>query len=111
MSALNKGKHIVSEIDGVRCTVVETGITKGRVDFLKDLLEFNHFEVKIAEDKRESEDTPVIYTLGVTDIIFNPVISVYERSLKTRDGFRVSAPYWNQYTQVCNPKYWRLIKH
>jgi hypothetical protein len=110
MSALNKGKHIVSEIDGVRCTIIETGITESRMLFLKDLLSFNHFEVKTAEEKKEAEDTPAKYTLGVTDILFNPVIAVYERSLKTHDGCRVSAPYWNQYTTVCNPKYWRVIK-
>ena len=37
--ALNKGKHLVEEIDGVRCTVVEKGITAERAQFLKNILE------------------------------------------------------------------------
>ena len=36
-----KAKHIVEEINGTRCTVVEKGATAGRVDFLRELLEFN----------------------------------------------------------------------
>ena len=34
--AINNAKHIVTEIDGVRCTIVETGITLDRVAFLSD---------------------------------------------------------------------------
>ena len=47
--SLNKGKHIVGEVDGVRCTIVETGISLKSAGFLKELLEFNGFEVKIQE--------------------------------------------------------------
>ena len=42
-----KAKHIVEEISGQRCTVVEKGIEKKRVDFLKKLLQHNQFEVVI----------------------------------------------------------------
>ena len=34
-----KSKHIVEEIDGVRCTIVEKGAEPARVEFLKKLLE------------------------------------------------------------------------
>ena len=44
--AINNAKHIVSEIDGIRCTIVETGATLERVAFLSDLLSFNNMEVK-----------------------------------------------------------------
>ena len=54
--AINNAKHIVSEIDGVRCTIIESGATLERVAFLSDLLEFNNLEVKEIEIPSE---TPV----------------------------------------------------
>ena len=39
--AITNGKHIISEIDGVRCTIVDDKACKDRVAFLKDLLTFN----------------------------------------------------------------------
>jgi hypothetical protein len=101
-----KAKHIVEEINGVRCTVVEKGATQGRVDFLKSLLEFNKFEVLVAEDKKETEDAPTLFTIGVTDEVFSPVIAVYEMSLKTPDGKRVSPAYWEQKTTEIVDEYW-----
>jgi hypothetical protein len=105
---LTKGKHIVEEINGIRCTIVEKGVDSGRIAFLKDLLEFNKFEVNVQEDKRENEEVPVTYTIGVTDLIFNPVTADYEMSLKTRDGKKVSPAYWNQYTTEIDNRYWRF---
>ena len=101
-----KAKHIVEEINGVRCTIVEKGATQLRVDFLKDLLEYNKFEVLVAGEKQETEDAPVLFTIGVTDLVFNPVISVYEMSLKTKDGKRVSPAYWEQKTSEIVDEYW-----
>jgi hypothetical protein len=46
--------------------------------------------------------------LGVTDIVFNPVIAVYQRSLKTKAGNKVTPAYWNQQTDVCDPNYWNF---
>jgi len=89
--ALNKGKHIVEEIDGVRCTVVETGITQGRIDFLKKLLELNGYEIKTGLDK-----DGVSLKIGVTDILFNPVVDVYKRRLKSPSGKKVTPAYWLQ---------------
>ena len=88
---LNKGKHLVEEIDGVRCTVVEKGITPERVQFLKSLLELNGYEVKIIADT-----DPATMKLGVTDILFNPMIDVYERRLKSPSGKKVTPAYWLQ---------------
>ena len=106
--ALNKGKHIVEEVNGIRCTIVEKGISMDRVNFLKDLLEFNKFEVQVQEEKPEEEGKPVTFTLGVTDVVFNPVIAVYELSLKTKDGKIVSPAFWNQYTSDIDNRYWRF---
>ncbi len=44
--AINNVKHIIGEIDGVRCTIVETGVSLERVAFLNDLLSFNNIEPK-----------------------------------------------------------------
>lgn len=104
--ALTKAKHIISEINGVRCSVVETGISEERMIFLKTILEHNKFDIKVAEEKKEN--APVIYTIGVTDILFNPVFSVYERSLKNVDGFKITPAYWNQTTTIFDPRYWLM---
>ena len=88
---LNKGKHIVEEIDGVRCTVVETGVTQERIDFLKNLLEINGYNVKTSLDK-----DGVSVKIGVTDILFNPVVDVYKRRLKSPSGKKVTPAYWLQ---------------
>lgn len=101
-------KHIVEEINGIRCTVIEKGISKERVAFLKDLLEFNKLEVVVAESAEEG--APSSFTLGVTDVVFNPTIAVYEMSLKTRDGKSVSPAYWEQYTNEIVDEYWTFIK-
>ena len=44
--SINNAKHIVGEIDGIRCTIIESGITLERLAFLTDLLQFNNLEVK-----------------------------------------------------------------
>ena len=88
---LNKGKHLVEEIDGVRCTVVEKGITPERAQFLKKLLELNGYQVKTAVDT-----DPATIKLGVIDLLFNPIIDVYERRLKSPSGKKVTPAYWLQ---------------
>jgi len=104
-----KAKHIVEEINGTRCTVVEKGATAGRVDFLKKLLEFNRFEVIVVAEALV-EGSPDLFTIGVTDLVFNPVIAVYELSLKTPDGKKVSPAYWNQYSTDSVDEYWDFVK-
>ena len=104
-----KAKHIVEEINGTRCTVVEKGATADRVDFLKKLLEFNQFEVVVAAEALV-EGSPALFTIGVTDLVFNPVIAVYELSLKTTAGQRVSPAYWNQYSTDSIDEYWDFVK-
>lgn len=110
MAALNKGKHIVDVIDGVRCTVVESGITEDRADFLKAILQHNGLEVKIGPAKKVSEEEVSKFVLGVTDIVFNPVIAIYERKLRSMDGKHVSPAFWNQQTTHIDNKYWRFRK-
>jgi len=101
-----QAKHLVEEINGTRCTVVEKGASAQRVEFLKDLLSFNGFEIQTAEDKREDETATPTFIIGVTDLVFNPVIAVYEMVLKTRDGERVSPAYWEQQKTEIVDQYW-----
>jgi hypothetical protein len=105
-----KAKHIVEEINGQRCTVVEKGIEKYRLGFLKDLLLFNKFEVVVEEVPKTEDTTVQLYNIGVTDLVFNPVIAVYEMSMKTPKGQPVTAPYWNQETTDSITEYWLTAK-
>ncbi len=96
--SLHKGKHIVEEIDGIRCSIVEKGINEARMQFLKELLELNGYEVKTQQEiaDAETEMPETLYTIGVTDLVFNPVIDVYERRLRSRTGHKVTPAYWLQ---------------
>jgi hypothetical protein len=107
---LNNAKHIVSEIDGVRCTIIETGITIDRAAFLRQLLEFNNFVVKEMQVPSAVEGEETKYTIGVTDLIFNPVFAVYECLLKTPEGNYVTPGYWKQECTDCDTRYWMRRK-
>jgi hypothetical protein len=102
--ALTKGKHIVEEINGVRCSIVEKGATKERMEFIKNLLEFNKLEVSIALAEDQT------YTVGVSDIVFNIIIAIYNQSLHTPQGLIVSPAYWRQTTTEASSDYWNVKK-
>lgn len=104
--AINNAKHIVGEINGVRCTIIETGLSAERAAFLKDLLEYNKLEVVELKEALKDPSDIQSYTIGVTDIVFNPVFAIYERRLKTPEGDIVTPAYWKQECQECNPMYW-----
>jgi len=103
---INNAKHIVGEIDGTRCTIVESGASIERASFLRQLLEFNNFEVKEIKVSSGIEGGEPTYTIGVTDLVFNPAFAVYDRSLKTPEGGYVTPGYWLQECIECNPMYW-----
>lgn len=104
--ALDSGKHIEKDVDGVRCKIIEKDISQERVDFLKDILEFNGYEVKVEEGKKKNEDDPSKFTLGVTDIVFNPVLAVYQMKLKLPNGHYVSPAYWKQVSKKTGMQYY-----
>lgn len=108
--AINNAKHIIAEIDGVRCTIVESGATLERVAFLSDLLSFNNLEVKDMQEATENPDAEKKYTIGVTDLLFNPVFAIYEKQLKTKEGTYVTPGYWKQECVSCDPRYWTRRK-
>ena len=104
------GKHTFGSIEETRVTFVEKKIDENRKDFLKKLLEHNGFEVIIQEEKRKTEEEPQLYTVAVTDMVFNPTIWVFERRLKTFDGKKVTQDYWFQRTETSKPQYWKNSK-
>ncbi len=108
--AITNAKHIVAEIEGIRCTIIESGASLERAAFLKDLLSFNNFEVKELKEASEVEGSEPKYTIGVTDLTFNPVFAIYERTLKTKEGPAVTPGYWNQECVECDPRYWMRRK-
>ncbi len=110
--------HLLEELDGVRCIVVEKNLTPERVAFLKPLLEYNHLTVvvvpsapaKVAAPTQVTEgeivtavpeiETPKTYTMGVTNMLYNPINAVFGRLLKTPDGHVVTPAFWQQKESV-----------
>ena len=101
------GKHSFGSIGETRVTFVEKGVDESRRDFLKKLLEHNGFEVVLEEEKKKAEEDPQLYTVAVTDMVFNPTIWIFQRLLKTPDGHKVTQDYWFQRTTETNPQYWK----
>ncbi|HIP48493.1 MAG TPA: hypothetical protein EYG92_05955 [Lutibacter sp.] len=101
------GKHQFGAIDETRVTFIEKKIEEDRKDFLQTILEYNGFEVIVKEEKRKSEEVPQLYTVGVTDMLFNPTVYIFQRRLKTLDDRMVTQDYWNQKTKETTPQYWR----
>lgn len=110
--AINKN-HEFEDLNGIKCAIVEKNATTDRVAFLKDLLEYNHFTVIIITSPppkaaavpapKEGEPpppplppAPETFTVGVTDVTFNPTNAVFGRLLKTKDGHIVTLAYWQQ---------------
>lgn len=118
--AINKN-HEFEELNGVKCAIVEKNTSQERVDFLKALLEWNRYTVVVvpsappkaaaapAAATAEPSDTtpappppPATFTIGVTDVTFNPVNAVFGRLLKTKDGQVVTLAYWQQKEAVAS---------
>jgi hypothetical protein len=119
--AINKN-HEFEELGGVKCAIVEKNASKERVAFLKDLLETNNFEVVVvpspppkvvpppkpaaapadgASAQPESPPEPLppapeTFTIGVTNLAFNPTNAIFGRLLRTKDGHVVTQAYWYQ---------------
>lgn len=128
--AINKN-HEFEELDGVKCAIVEKNVSPERVEFLRDLLEFNKYTVVVAatpppkaapappKPAAPAADAsaeaaaappppppppppPSTFTVGVTDVRFNAINAIFGRMLKTRDGHIVTLKYWQQQEAVSN---------
>ncbi len=108
--SLLKFEHKIIEIDGVAHRIIEEGVTQERAGFLQGLLAINKHISKIQEVPAKGEGQSPTFTLATPDVTFNPVVKVYNRELKTKDGKRVTPDYWNQKTDVAEPNYWDKSK-
>ncbi len=121
--AINKN-HEFEDFDNIKCSIVEKNASESRVQFLKDLLTYNKYEVVVvgspapkaapapaivAPVDGEAAPVPVptpepvaptTFTVGVTDLRFNPTNAVFGRSLHTPDGHVVTLAYWQQQDAV-----------
>lgn len=110
--AINKN-HEFDDLDGIKCAIVEKNVPKERADFLKQLLEFNHYTVVVVASPPAKAAAPApvaegaavapapppapeIFTVGVTNVMFNATNAVFGRLLKTPDGHVVTVNYWKQ---------------
>lgn len=114
--AINKN-HEFEELNGVKCAIVEKNILRTRVEFLERLLTSNGYTVvitaaappKAAAPAQAPEpeivasttnSEPELFTLGVTDVMFNPVNAIFGRLLKTPEGRVVTLAYWKQHETI-----------
>jgi len=110
--AINKN-HEFEELAGVKCGIVEKNVKPERVAFLKELLGYNGYTVvavpspppKTAPVAAPKEGEPVspppppapeTFTVGVSDITFNPINAIFGRLLHTKNGHIVTQAYWHQ---------------
>jgi hypothetical protein len=105
-----KGKHNIIEIDGIRCTLIESGISAERKEFLKSLLLHNKLEVLTERDKAKDGSPLDTWSVGVKDILFNPMIALYQKKLFRTDGEVVSQACWNQWPVADTIPYWQVRK-
>lgn len=115
--AINQN-HLFEELDGVKCGIVEKNVLPARVEFLRSVLEFNGFTVVVAaspppkavapanppapviENPVQIPLSPATFTVGVTDITFNPINAIFGRLLHTPDGHVVTLAYWHQKEKI-----------
>lgn len=112
--AINKN-HEFEDLDGVKCAIVEKNASAERVAFLKNILEYNRYKVIVvaspppkvtpakpaAAATEEAPETPAViasatFTIGVTDVTFNPTNAIFGRLLKAPQGHIITLAYWNQ---------------
>jgi hypothetical protein len=122
--AINKN-HEFEELDGVKCGIVEKNVAPERVQFLKNVLEYNGFTVVVVASPPPKAAAPVVkaegeevlaaeklleglepskssFTVGVTDYTFNATNAIFGRLLKAKNGQVVTLAYWQQKENVSN---------
>lgn len=110
--AINKN-HEFEDLNGIKCAVVEKNVSAERVEFLKQLLDFNRYTVIVVPSPAPKAAAPVVakegetilpvsppapstFTVGVTDVTFNATNAVFGRMLHTKNGHVVTLAYWEQ---------------
>lgn len=120
--ALN-ANHLFEDLGDVKCSIAEKNCSPERVAFLKDLLEFNGYTVvvvpgpppktpppaPVAEGEAAPDPPPPppeVFTVGVTDLTFNPVNAMFNRQLLTREGVVVMPDFWKQQSEKSREDSW-----
>ncbi len=116
--AINQN-HLAEELNGIKCAIVEKNVGIGRAEFLRRILEFNRFQVLVMASPPPKTPPPVpaaptgpsagapavevppqpapeTFTVGVTDLMFNPINAIFGRLLRTPSGHVVTLAYWQQ---------------
>src|SRR6476619_3674675 len=117
--AINKN-HEFEDLDGTKCAIVEKNVSKERIEFLKKILEYNHYTVVVVptpapkpvppksapvaasataattESTPPPTPQPETFTVGVTDVTFNPINAIFGRLLKAPHGHIITLAYWQQ---------------
>ena len=124
--AINQN-HLFEELNGVKCGIVEKNVMPARVEFLRRILEHNHYTVVVAPSpppkvvappagaaatppaaatgaagEPAPRPAPETFTVGVTDVAFNPVNAIFGRLLRTPEGPIVTLAYWEQKEKESN---------
>ncbi|MDP4619896.1 MAG: hypothetical protein NWS87_05205 [Sediminibacterium sp.] len=127
--AINKN-HEFEDLDSIKCAIVEKNASPERVAFLKQLLEFNKYQVVVVGSPApkaalaapvaapavegdatipaptppvpEAPPAPTTFTVGVTDLTFNATNAIFGRQLKTDNGTIVTLAYWQEKEAVSN---------
>lgn len=104
--AINQN-HLFEELNGVKCAIVEKNVAAERVAFLREILEYNKYTVVVIPSPppkvpvggtgdTAAPQAPETFTMGVTDVMFNPVNAIFGRLLRTQEGHIVTLAYWQQ---------------
>lgn len=118
--AINQN-HLFEELESIKCAIVEKNASKDRVEFLKRILEYNKYTViavpspplkatpvaasAISPDpasEQPPQQVPETFTIGVTDVMFNPINAIFGRLLKSPGGYVVTLAYWQQKEKESN---------
>jgi len=102
-------KHAFGTMNKVRVTIVEKGVTKERMEFLKNILEYNRFKVQTEEVVSKEEGGESTFIIGVEDMVFNPIIWIYDRKLMLPNGQYVTHKFWEKGEGDNKPQYWTSI--
>lgn len=114
--AINQN-HTSEELEGIKCAIVEKQVSGERVAFLKKILEYNRFTVvvvaspppkaavaskpitgvaEVPGETIHAVPTSETFTIGVTDVMFNPINAIFGRLLKLPGGHVVTLAFWQQ---------------
>lgn len=91
--------HTVEVLNGTACSIVEKSATPERAKHISGILNASGYEVISVEEEGKVK-------VGVTDILFSPVMAVYNRNLRTKEGKVVTPALWYHNDSSYKGLYW-----